>query len=44
MADVSTQPTGATNKGQAQPEDGSVSAAEICCCYKLFNYLLIVIT
>jgi hypothetical protein len=28
----------------AQPEDGSVRGAETCCCYKWFNYLLIVIT
>jgi hypothetical protein len=27
-----------------QPEDGSIRGAETCCCYKRFNYLLIVIT
>jgi len=25
---------------RAQPEDGSVTGAETCCCYKWFNYLL----
>ena len=28
---------------RAQPEDGSIIGAETCC-YKLFNYLLVVIT
>ena len=29
---------------RAQPEDGFIRVAETCCCYKLFNYILVVIT
>jgi len=29
---------------RAQPEDGSIIIGETCCCYKGYNYLLIVIT